>query len=600
MRLPLAIRRIAGMVLAAGLFTSALVAGGPPASAGTSPLEILSSSWAYTDSRAVHTSTADGTGDAPVGAWRDDSGKLHLSKSYFTLDLSALVGARIFDATASVAEHRVNNCDQPRATQLWLTDTAEKPTWDDQPEERAMLPALTATPGCPSPYVTWDAAGTVRQALAAGRTKITLALLIPEDQQGDLSYGRAYANDLRIAVRYNNPPGIPTELTLDFQACDQPPVFARNTSPELRARLSDPNPTDRLRAHFAVWPDGQPEQRTTVDSGAVTDGTVAMVSLPNALSVENQVYDFAVQADDGDDVSAWSAPCQYTVDTHGPAAEPTVTSPNYPDDGALHFGVGASGSFTFGANGAADAVGFYYGSTAATTYVAADQPGGNATVSYTPQNSGLNRLYVQSADAAGNRSPVHQYSFYVQDTQPRVTVPNETGLGSPVTISFSPTVTGVVSYTYQLDAGPQITVPAVADGTASVSVTPAKYGGHSVSVWSSSPALAKSGVATRSFFANDAPLVSGDVYPDHGSGGGPGVPGTFTLTPRMPNVTGYVYYVNWPFSSDPPISVPANPDGTATFVFTPPTADSYDLTVFAQTADGTLSQGSRDYTFTVN
>ncbi|MFC3447854.1 hypothetical protein [Amycolatopsis speibonae] len=63
-------------------------------------------------------------------------------------------------------------------------------------------------------------------------------------------------------------------------------------------------------------------------------------------------------------------------------AEPTVTSAEYPDDGAWHPGAGLPGSFTFDANGDSAVVGFYYGKTdPAGTFVAANHDGGSATVS---------------------------------------------------------------------------------------------------------------------------------------------------------------------------------------------------------------------------
>jgi len=291
-----------------------------------------------------------------------------------------------------------------------------------------------------------------------------------------------------------------------------------------------------------------------------------------------------------------SAPAEAAA---GAIAEPTVTSADYPDDGAWHLGAGVPGSFTFGANGSSEVAGFYYGDVDPPgTFVPADQPGGTATVSYTPESSGPNDLYVVSVDAAGNRSPRHVHHFYASSTEPRVTGRHEVGLGIPASFSFTPGLADVVSYTYRIDNGPETTAPAAADGTLTTDITTTGRGSHSLYVWSTTGAGLKSGSARWTYSTNDAPLVASDDYPEYGSGGGPGVPGVFTLTPQMPGVVDYVYYWFWDW--DNPTVVPAGPDGRATFTFTPTDPGFQVLVVQARTADGTYSNLYREYYFTVN
>lgn len=277
-----------------------------------------------------------------------------------------------------------------------------------------------------------------------------------------------------------------------------------------------------------------------------------------------------------------------------PVAEPTVTSAEYPDDGAWHPGAGVPGSFTFDANGDAEAVGFYYGNNdPADTFVAADHPGGSATVSYTPQASGPNNLFVASVDSAGNRSPQHVHRFYVQATEPRVDAPRETGIGVPAEFRFSPGMADVVSYTYLIDNGPETTVAASADGTATADIVTANLGYRTLKVWSTTSTGLKSGIAEKGFTASDAPVVASTEYPDSESGGGPGVTGVFDLTPRTPGVVEYVYYLWWDY--DNPTVVPAGADGRASFTFTPDASGFYPIQVFSRTADGTRSQLGRDH-----
>ncbi|UUV34342.1 hypothetical protein NQK81_13095 [Amycolatopsis roodepoortensis] len=280
-------------------------------------------------------------------------------------------------------------------------------------------------------------------------------------------------------------------------------------------------------------------------------------------------------------------------------AEPTVTSAEYPDDGAWHPGAGMPGSFTFNANGDDAVIGFYYGNTdPAGTYVAADHPGGTATVSYIPQTSGPNDLYVASVDSAGNRSPQHVHHFYVQSTEPQITGPRETGVGVPAEFRFAPRIADVVSYTYRIDDGPETTVAASADGATTANIVTASKGLHRLYVWSTTGAGLTSGTADRIYTASDAPLVASTDYPDSQGSGGPGVAGVFTLTPRMPGVVEYTYYLDEEWSK--PTVVPAAADGTASFTFTPAASGFHSLKVFSRAADGTRSDGSRDYYVVVN
>ncbi|OXM43514.1 hypothetical protein [Amycolatopsis alba] len=279
-------------------------------------------------------------------------------------------------------------------------------------------------------------------------------------------------------------------------------------------------------------------------------------------------------------------------------AEPTVTSAEYPDDGAWHPGAGMPGSFTFDANGDSAVVGFSYGNTdPAGTYVAANHPGGTATVSYTPQTSGPNDLYVVSVDSAGNRSPQHVHHFYVKSTEPVIKGPWETGVGVPAEFRFTPGIADVVSYTYRIDSGPETTIAASAGATTANIVT-ADLGSHRIEVWSTTGAGLKSGTAATTYRASDAPLVASTDYPDSQGSGGPGVAGVFHLTPRTPGVVEYVYYFNEEWSE--PTVVPAGADGKASFTFTPAASGFYPIQVYSRTADGKRSALGRDYYIVVN
>ncbi|WP_342028288.1 LamG domain-containing protein [Actinopolyspora xinjiangensis] len=92
-----------------------------------------------------------------------------------------------------------------------------------------------------------------------------------------------------------------------------------------------------------------------------------------------------------------------------------VSSPLYQADNSWHGGTDVPGEFTFSAAGVADVDHYFYGfQEPPSTRVDADSEGGDATVTLTPPTDGAVTLYVQSADAAGNRSPVAAHHFYVR------------------------------------------------------------------------------------------------------------------------------------------------------------------------------------------
>ncbi|WP_428963298.1 hypothetical protein [Micromonospora fluostatini] len=274
--------------------------------------------------------------------------------------------------------------------------------------------------------------------------------------------------------------------------------------------------------------------------------------------------------------------------TAGPTA-PTVTSPDYPADEGWYGGPGVPGSFTFDAGGDTDVLGFrYWLDGGAATQVAADQPGGSATVTVTPGEEGPAVLSVQAVDAAGNRSPATSHTFRVRDTSPTITDGNSTaGYGQPRTLTLTPGMPGVVAYTYRLDAGAEQTVVAAPDGTATITLAPTTPGWNNLYVRSRTADDLPSGERWHRFHLETRPTISSVEYPLGQVGAPVGTPGTFVFQPGMPGVTEYVYRFGL---LGPLRTVPAGPDGSASVTFTPPNFLPQQVTVFTRTADGIASE----------
>lgn len=404
-----------------------------------------------------------------------------------------------------------------------------------------------------------------------------------------------------ISVDYNTPPPVPTDpVTARDRGCatSAPGPTLPLGDVGVSAKVTDPdiNGTgggDPVTGTFAVWPVDDPAARTE-QTGHPGLEDRAGVGFPADRFEHGRGYAWAVRASDGAEVSAWSQPCYFTKDNERPAQPPTVSSTDYPDDNNWHSGTGIPGEFTFGPNGVTDIGGYSYSLVGGSvgTYVAAG-PDGTATVTVTPQDDGPNRLYVSSTDSAGNRSDQTVYTFRVTDSGP-IVEGGITGVGVPSTLTFRPRLDGVVQYRYQFNGEPEQTVAAQPDGTAQVTVTLLTGGLRQLTVTSRTAAGLEAATVT-SFNLRTDPLVSSVEYPEQQSSGGIGVPGTFTLGPRMPNVVSYLYSFA---IVGPEQSVAADATGQATFTWTPTTAGSHQLRVRSVSADGTRSP-FYTYRFTV-
>ncbi|WP_433388220.1 hypothetical protein [Micromonospora sp. KLBMP9576] len=584
-------RRVSRWLLATGLAalftaTSALVMTAAPASAGPSRF-ILPVSGSWTDARQPSTVFPETDGTVPVGTWNSDDDK-HTSRAYFTYDLTPFQGKHIIRALGVSEETAVNDCSKPREIELWRTDVpTSEPTWATPPTVREKIADIAPTAPCLGQLEVLLTEA-VQQSVAAGQTSITLMTRIAGEHETKLPYGR-WIRELGISIEANTPPDVPTNLGINGFPCTDE-LHVGTTTPYLMAQVTDPDAgppnAEPVTATFAWWPVSDPASRTEWTSPAKAAGSPFRYDISAGLV--DGTYAFAVRAADRHNTSAWSAQCRFAVDTTSPA-QPTVSSTDYPADDGWYGGPGVPGRFTFSAGGDTDAVRFRYSlSGQPTTDVAADAPGGSATVTLTPDRDGPRTLTVEAVDLAGNRSPATSYVFRVRTTSPTITDANPTaGYGQPRTLTFAPRMEDVVEYTYRLNDGPEQTVAAAADGTATVTITPAKPGYNDVYVGSRTAGGLPSGEATYRFHLATKPTVGSVEYPiNKVQGAVAGTPGTFVLQAGMPGVTEFVYS----FDGRPAQTVAAGADGSASVGYTPTTAGIHRVSVHTRTGDGTVSE----------
>ncbi|MGR6316410.1 hypothetical protein Q2K19_11015 [Micromonospora soli] len=580
------------MVVAAGT----VVATAAPAAAYDVRYE-NNTSWAWTDSRLPSKSNIDRAGDVPVGTWLDVEGHPHTSRAYFTFDISRYRGADIESAKLDVKETAAPDCTKRPEIELWRTAPyTAKSNWLKPPADLARI-GTTRLPdqsGCPAPYVGFDATEGLRQALAAGSSTLTLSLRLPAAVESDPTLARKYASKAGLSIDHNFRPGVPTGLQTSGRDCTaaEPYQVVRRGDLGLSAIVhdqdrNDAGGTDQLTATVALWPVDQPDARIERIDYA-RDGERAVGRFSYDLFQHDRTYAWQVRAADSRATGEWSGLCYFRTDFQGPATAPTVTSTDFPQDG---WPPAVAGTVTFDADGATDAVGFGYSlNETGDKTVVADRSGGTATVTLTPR-AGVNYLRVWSLDAAGNGSPVTTYDFRAADVSPIVTG-TLTELGVPTTFQVRPQMDGVVRYRFGLDGDPEQTVDAAADGTAAVTVTATRAGYRTLSVTS----LTAAGVAAttqRTFLLLTEPKISATVYEEYGFGGGQGVPGVFTFTPRLPDTVSYRYQFNGEEAT-----VAADAAGTASVTWAPKEAGWTSLIVWGISRDGTESDPATWY-FTV-
>ncbi|WP_412540738.1 hypothetical protein R8Z50_33925 [Longispora sp. K20-0274] len=570
----------------------ALVTTGTIASASTdrslTPVAV-----SYVDSITPDVSHPAVDGSVPVGAWQDQAGQ-HTARAFFTYDISGLRGSEVLAAHTVGRQTSVANCAVSRQMEQRRTEVpVGTPTWNKQPLELTSLQTVTFEPGqsCPAADIQWDALYGLQKAVRAGDDRFTLELRVPKALEHG-STAQWFGADLALVAQTNTAPDGATALKVDGKACqngEKPSSRAYYGSVSLAATVNDPD-YDTMDATFAVWPVDHPDQRREYEARYGYSGGQLYAQVPSNTVTDGVTYAVAVQVKDGHADSPWVGGCRFVADFTAPTVTPTASSTDYPaskDFPADHQGFGGPGipgTLTISANGDKDVAGFIYNLTGGDELVQTDRLGGRATITLKPLNAGLNTVSFISIDRAGNWGPRGYYQFRVRDTSPELIDGNPNGgYREPRTLTLKPRMADVVSYTYWTNPWsgnetPHVTIPAAADGTASLTYVPIN---GDLRVQSTTRAGVLSGTAFRSFHFDISPIVDADIYKNTGQYGGPGITGTFTFTSRMPNTTTFTYA----FGTEPEVTVPAV-NGKATVTWTPTTASYFNLRVWSTTADG--------------
>ncbi|NUR00125.1 MAG: hypothetical protein HOY79_27425 [Streptomyces sp.] len=429
-------------------------------------------------------------------------------------------------------------------------------------------------------------------------------------------------------------PTTPTELFNSFLVCSNDanaPTYVPETgSPQGVYIEGVPAPvgtTGSLAEQFRVWPVSDPTQTTSLIDQTSIAGFDRGVTVPAGVLTDGQTYAWQAQTVEGTAVSDWSAPCYFTLDNTAPSQAPTISSANYPEDQRDQ--PGEPVDFTFDANGVGDVEGFEFDwqsslpvlgtNIGAYTipqpvdpyddpkhFVRANALGGSATVSLIPPYPayGPVTLYVRSLDRAFHVSSTVSYGFVINGAAPAIAPVKTPQFDKPATFDLTPNAqlqakSPTVSYTVRTEGAlhdQTIQVPAASDGTAEVELTLDGANGEYLEVsstsangWVSAPTSWKGSFDTTT-------TVTSEVYPENTPGGGAGVPGAFTFTPKVKGVASYTYSFN---GGDPVTVKAADDDQPTTITWTPTSSGGNDLYVYATTKDG-IKLADTWYFFNVN
>ncbi|MEU5696014.1 hypothetical protein [Actinosynnema sp. NPDC020468] len=554
-----------------------------PAVAGQgTPQWVESASWAGTDLRTPFKTITTGE-DVPVGAWQDAKG-LHVSKAYYTIDLTSLRGTAVVSASGFARETAVTDCARPRSTELWLTEDATAPTYAHQPRELALIGGSRATPTCVWPTVEFDLKDTITKALAAGRTKITVALRMSGAKQWDPRYGRRFGTSFGVSVWADHAPDKPTALRLGLNGTECGGV-TNNPTPDLMATVWDTD-HDQLTATAVL--DGTRQLTATASYDRV------YVPVPAGVLGDGETHTWTIRTNDGRLDSPTSEPCTFGTDFTAPDRGPVVTSTDYVDAAPGTGGGAVPGTFAFEPNGVTDVVAYTYSTGSSTGRVEAG-PDGRATASIRPGGEGRVQLIVWSHDRADNSSPPTTYTFQVASTKPALVVTRPSKWTVQVDVTGGSPVDPVVTWNYRLGSSLQTKpVPAGPGGAARFTLPVERNGALIIRVKGTT---ASGGTAPETTAIVNVPgttSVTNDVYAAYHTSGGVGVPSTFTVDTNVVGTTRIAYQDG----ETGELTTVDAVDGVASFPYTPTTAGEHTVLVHLISATGE-SRLATNYTFTV-
>ncbi|MEV6719016.1 LamG domain-containing protein [Lentzea sp. NPDC051208] len=362
-------------------------------------------------------------GDLKSG-WHSSTGA---SISYVEMNTGPLAGKKVHSAKFATKVIHSAKCAEVQPTALWhMGGFGPDTTW------RAGGPAWFSKQGtintknnadyCPSDGQTeFDITGLVDSHAKNSYPAMTLGLISDSLDANDKAWRRFDLNPV-LRVIYNSPPNKARELSMErgLYACGSRDKisYVPTRTPRLRGQLSDPD-GGVLWSHFALHkgPVGNSVGIADYHYADTPSGSFVEAQVQPDTITEDGVYNWSVNASDGELTSGWEGNCEFIVDTVKPVV-PQVSSVEYPAS-APGGGAGVTGTFELDSvkSASGDVSKFVYSFTSdggdGLGKEMAAGPDGKATIRWTPGTARSETLFVKTVDRAGNLSDLKRYNFIV-------------------------------------------------------------------------------------------------------------------------------------------------------------------------------------------
>ena len=382
----------------------------------------------YPDAHNWNASTGD-LSDLKAGYENYD--RAGTSRSYIQMDTSRLGGTVIHSATLNTTILHSSSCS-PAPTGLWVSGPADPgTTWNLQPGWAYQVSDMNVANCHDAGDVSgqFDATGAARDA-AANHWQSTWFALAADDEGAGTATWRRFGLNPYFQVNYNSYPSPPSNLSMQrgLLPCvtgpNRPWVFTK--TPQLAGLVSDPDGGTVL-AKFAVAFGAVGHNVYVNDSGAnlIAVGTAGpdqkasaqMAAVPAGWINDDGIYNWSMQASDGELWTNWVGNCEFVVDSktpHAPSVSMTGTPPvNQGDPAAFSVRVDMATAglydidhFIYTTDGSEPQV---QGSPTAPASQGTDASGAlTATTSLTTTavNGNQNLIRVKAVNKAGTPGPV--------------------------------------------------------------------------------------------------------------------------------------------------------------------------------------------------
>lgn len=393
--------------------------------------------WTYVDSQYPSQAYMSDKGrtDAPAGKYEGANGGYYYQRSYirFKFNLTSWGTARVTKSEFRVYSHYQWNSsptDHPlHAYSTSAPDTST--TWNNQPTIYHDMGEHNVKVG---EWVGFDAKDAVQQA--ADNDWLHLAFRLSSGDEGNVqareTYSMSGSTQPVLAVTMDHRPNKPTGLKISpcYTACASPAVTS-SLQAKLTATVSDPDGDNLKHVDFEVLASDK-TTRVAYTSTAVTNiksGALASWT-QNTARANNTTYYWHVRACDAWWCSDWSSTLfQFRTDNDNPSAPDVTCQKQDPSDPASTCvypkvlagqpevyggGVGIAGTFTFSNSDAHD---FRWSLVTDALDHTVTAQNGVATLQIAPTAAGIQDLFVQAVDTAGNLGEEVSYRFAVHAVQ---------------------------------------------------------------------------------------------------------------------------------------------------------------------------------------